>query len=197
MSEIRVYFEGDPRLRLGFKDFFAELVEVARQRGASLQLIAGKGDAVRTFMKGLRANPHSHNVLLVDCEGPAGQCSMEDLRKRSDWSPPQGIQVGENRVFWMVQIMESWLLADKGALAEYYDPGFTDGALPANPRIENIPKNDVLNGLKEATKLTKKGSYKKGLHASPLLSRISPERVKQACPNCLRLFDELRQYLTG
>jgi hypothetical protein len=53
----------------------------------------------------------------------------------------------------MVELMESWFLADREAVRRYYDDDdrFQGSSLPAHAQIEKIPKKDVLDGLKEAT----------------------------------------------
>jgi len=63
--------------------------------------------------------------------------------------------------------------------------------MSANPHVEEIDKPDLANGLKEATKRTKKGEYHKTKHAPDLLAAISPERVRRAAPNCRKLFDRV------
>ena len=80
----------------------------------------------------------------------------------------------------MVQVMESWFLADTGTLKMFYGQGFRKRSLPANPNIENIPKNDVDNGLAGATRGTVKGGYNKGAHGFKILANLDPERVRKA-----------------
>ena len=53
-------------------------------------------------------------------------------------------------------------------------------------------KNNVINGLREATQDTPKGEYDKTDHAPELLNELNPTAVYQACPNFARLIDFLR-----
>ena len=193
MSKVRVYFEGDATLRPGFQHFFTSLTGDDRSR---LRFVAGEATVVRDFMIALRKHPDSLNLLLLDCEGSAESCSLASLERRADWRPLQGAQVRQAQVFWMVQIMESWFLADREALAAYYGNGFRATSLPGNPRVEEIPKADVLRGLREASRDTQKGQYHKTKHAPVLLKQIDPRKVQAAAPNCRRLFDELQTCLT-
>ena len=87
--------------------------------------------------------------------------------------------------------MESWFLADPEKLASYYGNGFTNKALKPNPRVEEIPKTNVLKCLKQATKKTQKGAYHKTAHAPHILKMLDPTKVRKAAPNCDRLFREL------
>jgi hypothetical protein len=96
----------------------------------------------------------------------------------------------------MVEMMESWFHADKDALEAYYKSGFRKAALKANPNVEEISKQDLIDGLKAATKDTTKGKYHKTRHAPALLQSINTALVRKAAPHCERLFkavlDELR-----
>lgn len=84
-------------------------------------------------------------------------------------------------VFWMVQIMEAWFLADMEKLQEYYGPNFRPAALPGTVDVEQIAKETVLACLKAATSSPKiqKGPYHETGHAPHLLGSIRPERVRE------------------
>jgi len=91
----------------------------------------------------------------------------------------------------MVEMMESWFHADKDALESFYGPDFRRNALKPNPRVEEIPKKDLMDGLKAATRNTSKGPYHRTGHAPKLLERIHPTLVRDAAPNCRKLFDAI------
>ncbi len=87
--------------------------------------------------------------------------------------------------------MEAWFLADPESLSKYYRNGFRKDSLVGNPQVEQIPKADVYEKLKAATRGTQKREYHKTGHAPDLLARIDPELVKAAAPHCKRLFNAL------
>ena len=93
--------------------------------------------------------------------------------------------------------MEAWFLADPEALAAFYGDGFQPGALRSNPRVEEIPKDDVLESLRRASRATQKGPYHKTAHAPELLARIRADRVRAAAPNCERLFAHVADLFGG
>ena len=66
-----------------------------------------------------------------------------------------------------------------------------ESALKKNPRVEEISRKDLEDGLKAATKDTQKGNYydRKTEHGPKLLASIRPELVRKAAPNCRRLFE--------
>ena len=83
--------------------------------------------------------------------------------------------------------MESWFLADRDALEGFYGQGYRSNALPSGQNVEQVPKQDVLDGLDQAARNTKKGGYKKGAHSYEILAMLDPAKVKDASPyaNCL------------
>jgi hypothetical protein len=76
--------------------------------------------------------------------------------------------------------MESWFLADKDALEQYFGQGFLRNSLPGQPNVELIPKRDVLNGLEHAIGPTTQKHYHKTNHGYELLGLINPEKVGNA-----------------
>jgi len=93
----------------------------------------------------------------------------------------------------MVQVMESWFLADQNALKAFFGQGFNDNPLPSEP-IEEIAKDTLYNALKQATRACKtKAVYGKSEHSFKLLATINPEKVTQASPWAKRFIDELHK----
>ena len=182
VSELRIYFEGDARLRPGFHKFLSQIVQTARARQCRVDLIATGGTPVADFHAALIAHPNAFNVLVLDSDGPIDG-SLADLYRSKKLDPKL-----QDSVFWMVQLMESWFLADIGALKAYYRDGFIESAVTGNPAVEEILNADVYARLKRATKETKRGEYHKTKHAADLLARIDPSRVRSAAPNCDRMF---------
>ena len=83
----------------------------------------------------------------------------------------------------MVQAMEAWLLADRDALAAYYEEGFRPKRFPYDERrIEEIPKDDLEPSLICASVATTKGAYHKTRHAFALLAEIDPAKVQAGSP---------------
>jgi hypothetical protein len=95
----------------------------------------------------------------------------------------------------MVQVMESWFLADTNSLVEFYGQNFNANALPQNANVEKIPKSDVETGLANATKNTQKGKYHKTKHGPKILQLINSQKVRESAPHCQRLFETLFESL--
>jgi hypothetical protein len=170
VTELRIYFEGDARLRPGFRQFFSEIAEAASGKKCHFDLIATEGTPAQDFRDALKTHSDSWNVLLLDSEDP----QEFQLRKKSLDGCDQ------DSIFWMVQIMESWFLADVDVLMALFKSSLTKG----NPKVEEIPKDDVMGRLEKAAN----GEYHKVKHGLKLLETIDPAKVRQAAPNCDRMF---------
>lgn len=129
-------------------------------------------------------------MLLVDAESPVTASGpWRHLRASDNWDQPDGAT--DDQCHLMVQIMESWFLADAGTMESYYGQGFRRQALPQNPNVEQVPKQHVLSGLDQATRQTPKGRYSKGKHAFDLLERIDPAKVRAASPYADRFISSI------
>ena len=84
---------------------------------------------------------------------------------------------------------ETWIAADRLALADYYGDRFLASALPVAEDLEAIPKGSIQAVLTRATKATQKRAYHKTRHAPDLLERIDPDLVRRRCRMCDRLFE--------
>lgn len=175
MNELRIYFEGDDRLRPGFRLFFSEIADAARRKGWRFAPpIATYGRPVQAFRIALQTHSNAWNVLLLDWEDP----NEAEIRKKNLEN------CDSDSVFWMVQIMESWFLADVDGALKAAFKGLNEAAVRGNPNVEEIPKADVLARLTKAAG----GEYHKVKHGAKLLETIDPERVRKAAPNCDRMF---------
>jgi hypothetical protein len=181
--EIRIYFEGDKSLKAGFDAFLKEIRNRAGGARRQVRIVATGGTPERDFGIAMRKHPASWNILLRDSEGPWNQDLSAALCGKHGWPPSQ-----VDSMFWMVQMMESWFHADKDALEDYYRSGFRREALKPNPKVEEISKQDLIEGLNAATKDTTKGKYHKTKHAPALLQSIKPALVRKAAPHCERFF---------
>ena len=197
--KVKVYVEGGgdakdlrTRCRRGFGSFF----EKANLAGRMPQVIAcgGRGavfDKFRTALESRKAEEFI--VLLVDSEDPVAEDSgsWQHLAGRDGWERPLGAM--DENAHLMVRCMEAWFLADREALAAYFGRNFNCNALPGLRDIEEVAKDDVLNGLKNATRRCKKGVYGKGSHSFDILERIDPVKIRARSPHAECLIDTLRE----
>ena len=135
-------------------------------------------------------------ILLVDSEEPVTAYSpWQHLQHRDGWIQPPDTE--DDQCHLMVQVMESWFVADRETLAAYYGSDFRSSAIPQWPEVEGVPKGDVLSELRRATRNTTKGSYRKGRHGFEILGRLDPNKVTTASPHAKRFVDALKKFGTS
>ena len=129
-------------------------------------------------------------MLLVDAEAPVtSQEPWQHLNARDGWERPDAAT--NEQCHLMVQVMESWFLADVDVLASFYGNGFRRVSLPQNPNIEQVSKQDIDDGLTDATRHVTKGRYSKGKHSFEILAKLDPAKVRKASPYADRLIGAL------
>lgn len=197
MKGIRIFMEGGgagaggkAAIRRGMDEFLELPKRAARTAMVGWKLVpcGARDEACRRFLDALSDGGQWVDMLLVDAEAEVATGPKDHLRQRDGWDLGAA---REDAVHLMVQVMETWIVADPEALARYYGNDFNPSKLPRRTDLERAPKSQVLNGLKDATKRTAKGSYHKIHHAKELLGRIDPARVQARCRRCERLFSEL------
>ncbi len=199
VKEVVIYIEGDTKqkgkgnaitLRQGFREFFKDLAEEIKIP-IDLKLVGAREFTIKVFLAEHENNLDSFSVLLVDSEGEISENETPKmfLQKISDKFDFKNVK--DEQCHLMVQLMESWFLADKEKLAEFYGKDFNTKALPKNKNVEQIPKNDVINGLKKATQKTSKKEYGKGSHSGEILQRIDSQKVRESAPHCEKLFETI------
>lgn len=203
MSSITIYLEGGgtgpstkSALRQGMDAFLGPIKRLARAKSWRWKIVpCGSRDQTfqrfRSTVTG--SGPYGLVVMLVDAEAAVGnQTPRAHLHTRDNWDLAFA---GGEMVHLMVQVMETWIIADTDTLAGYYGSRFRASALPATGQLETVTKDIVIGGLRQATRLTQKRAYHKIRHASDLLKRIDHRKVRQRCPSCDRFFNTLEEWI--
>jgi hypothetical protein len=197
VSGVAIYVEGGgdaastkAAVRGGFASFLRRAKDAARKRGWHWKVVAcgGRDEATRAFLHATEDDATTLALLLLDAEGPV--TASPAIHVWAGGAVPSGVD-GE-RVHLMVQLMETWLVADPDALARYYGQGFLRNALPKALDLEGVPKPRILLTLGHATRNTRtKGTYHKIRHGAELLAAIDSDVVRTRCRHCSRLLDYL------
>lgn len=193
---VRIYVEGGfagttkTTCRKAFRIFFEKTIP-----HGSFRVIASgsKENAYKDFCAALRQHHADHIILLVDSDKPVIASPWKHLatRQNDGWVRPHGAK--DDQIQLMVQVMESWFLADPDALAKYYGQGFKRGSLPRQPNIEQVSKADIFHALTSATKATQKGRYDKTQHGFDLIERLDPSLIRKASQHAERLLATLER----
>lgn len=193
-----LYIEGggdNRRLGAQFREGWTKFFERAGLAGRMPKVVRG-GSRTQTFnrfetdVRGRSADVVP--LLLVDSEHPveANHPVWQHLRASDGWSKPVG--AGDNDAFLMVQIMETWFLADRDALRKYFGSRFAENTLGQWAKLENVPKATVLDALHKATERCP-NRYAKGRVSFELLAQVDPARVEASCPHGKALLKRLRE----
>lgn len=195
---VKIYIEGggegqllDTLFRQGWKQFFAAAGFVGKLPG----VVRGQGRA-QTFdlFATAVANPRGGALplLLVDSEDQVeeGLSVWQHLEARDGWQRPPG--AAEDQAFLMVQVMETWFLADRDLLTRYFGKALRENHLRPWPSLEAVPKPTVFEALERATAGCPK-RYSKGKVSYELLGRLDPQKVEASSPHAKELLDRLRR----
>lgn len=197
---VKIYVEGggdrnhalSTECRRGFRTLFEKL----RYPGPKPAIVAcgGRLKAFESFRNEIESGNESYPMLLVDSEAPvtANDPWRHVAERQGDgWKKP--LAATAEQLHFMVQTMEAWFYCDPMALVRFYGPKFNEQALRARKDVENIPKVDLFDGLKRATKDCPKGEYSKGRHSFQILASIDPEKIRARSAYAGRLFHCLGQ----
>ena len=193
----KLYIEGggngqllDTLFRQGWRQFF----EAAGLAGKMPGVVRGQG-RTQTLDLFARAIAHPRGgalpLLLVDSEDPVeeGHSVWQHLKARCGWERPPG--AADDQAFLMVQVMETWFLADRDLLRRYFGNSLRENHLRQWPVLEAVPKRTVFDVLAKATVGCQK-HYAKGKVSYELLGQLSPNQVEAACPHARALLERLR-----
>ena len=196
MSGVAIYIEGGgqsketrAQLRIGMTQFLRSLRDRRGPRQLRFKVVAcgGRDDTWRGFSN---ASVETSNFLLVDSETRVVDPVPIHLARHDRWDVAA---TASHSLHLMVQVMETWLVADPSALRDFYGSGFHEAALPRSNHPEDVDKATVLAALERATRGSRKGTYHKIHHAGPLLSRLDAGVVRARCTHCDRLFIAVEQ----
>ena len=194
---INVYVEGggdNKPLRTACREGFSKFIRKAGFAGNMPRIVAcgSREKAYDKFKTAVRNKQAA--LLLVDAEGPVTDSGpWAHLKDREKWDRP--VSVNDDQCHLMVQVMESWFLADRDALKSFYGKGFRMEVLPKNQTIEQVSKRDIENRLEQATRDTQKGGYykNKGKHSFAILAGLNPAKVSCNSPYAARFLNELER----
>jgi hypothetical protein len=202
---VNLYVEGGgdtAALRIACREGFRTFITKAGlEKRPRIVACGSRRDAYESFCTAIASGEKA--MLLVDSEAPVSEAHQQGgsetwlpwhhlkQRQGDGWEKPKDSQDIDCHL--MVQVMESWFLADRTSLKAFFNNGFKEQHLPAAQQpVEKIDKADVYAALKKATKDCKtKSVYGKGEHSFKLLALIDPQKVAIASPWARRFIKEL------
>ncbi len=194
MVSIKIYIEGggegkdlDSRFREDWTKFF----QAAGLAGKMPRPVRGKGrkNTCDLFCTAIQnAKPEELPLLLLDREDAIadGHTVWQRLKTRDGWDKP--VKADDRHAYLMVQLMETWFLADPDTLKAHFGKNFEQNKIPAWPNFEAISKPIIFETLAKATD----GQFAKGKVSFEVLSKTHPQKVAEKSPQAKRLLDFLQ-----
>jgi hypothetical protein len=180
---LQIIFEGGHRGNEQHKRGLKEFLDKVSPDGHKIKVVLGFGrvQAAGSFLD--RVKKGANAFLLIDAEGPLTAQSISTV------IGPE-LAAYRDRVFFMVQVMESWFIADSNALVDVRNAKLsmlTDELNRYGGNIEGISKPHAQALFAKATDPHLCSAENgKGLRLS-YLAKIDPEKLRKASPEAARL----------
>ena len=183
MAECVIFVEGSRKTDNGdLRNGFGRLLRQANLHQMPLIVMCDDTHgAIRKFQQETaKINSAFRRVLLlVDLDGPSAS--------RASWLATHGLTPYEARIFFMVQKMEAWFLAQPAMVHDFYRPKLAHALPKAAP--EQVPHPDRV--LEHCTTGTRKGRYHKTGHGALLLGNLQLADLQAAFSDVARLLEAL------
>jgi hypothetical protein len=184
VTRFEVFFEGHTSLKLPLLSFITKASPSVRGK-VTIRLGKNKDETIKDFLRALSEDAASTKILLIDSDVPDDGSLLRDVMNTALWRKYAPRKLPTPAVHWMVQVMESWFVADEAALKSYYRKNFKPKVLPKRKNVEAVPASQVYKALKRATD----GKYDKASHAPKILEQLDPQRVRTRASNCDRFLN--------
>ncbi|MFH1417905.1 MAG: DUF4276 family protein [Planctomycetota bacterium] len=201
MVRVKLYIEGGgdrsslhTECRRGFRKLFEN---AGFKRMPSTKACGSRDSAFDDFQTACAvASAEDYPILLVDSEAPVADKPWKHLKKRDKWEKPQNAD--DDQAQLVVQCMETWCVADRKALGDFFGQHLQKSALPKLNDLERQAKDDIQNKLNNATRKCGKGrEYKKGKRSFELLTKLDPNVLKEHLPHFKTLCKVLANKLSS
>lgn len=195
MSKVELYIEGggdSKAQKIQCRKGFTQLLRKCGFAGhmPSSHLGGGRKQAFDQFKCAVEcAGDEEYPILLVDSEDVVvAQSTWQHLHERDGWSIPR--DVGEDQAQLMVTCMETWIMADPGAIRGFFGKGINNNSLISQVDLEARDRHQIQKALFSATKNCQK-KYKKGDRSFELLGTLDPEVLKLYLPHFRKFISTL------
>ena len=187
-----IYIEGGckRRLNIELRAGFRQLFEKMKIKPSKIVACGTRNEAFKDFCLGLKAKSEDA-ILLIDSEGLIAMDSkVKHLRQNDKWSGIKDMM--EDKIFFMVVMMESWFLSDIDALKKFFGNEFDETKIPKQSDFERIDKDTLNEILQKSTQKTTKGAYDKGKHSFKILALLDGYKVAKHGKYAREFFDYLK-----
>jgi hypothetical protein len=190
-----IYLEGggdSKELHTRCREGFRRLLERCGFQGRMPRLVAcgGRTATFNDFSFAHNGKNANFVAMWIDSEDllAQGKTPWDHLRTRDNWIKPVG--ANDDQILFMTTCMETWLVADKATLIQYFGSELQDSALPPIANLENRDRHAIQNALANATRNCS-NPYTKGKKSFELLGKLTPAVLAQYLPSFVRARDIL------
>jgi Domain of unknown function (DUF4276) len=172
------------RCREGFKKLLANCGFAGRQ--PALVACGSRGATFGDFKIAHGSNDAGNFVaMLIDSEDPIADVdkTWSHLKKRDNWTRPKGAD--DEQVLLMTTCMETWIVADRASLTQYFGAKLQQSALPPLTKLESRDRHDVQDCLAQATRQCS-NAYAKGKRSFAVLGYLDPAALEKHLPSFAR-----------
>jgi len=206
MVKVKIYVEGGGSSKMQHiqcREGFSKLINRAgfTDRMPAIVACGGRGAAYKAFVASTYRSSSFYSILLVDSENPIQRTDAsidsiapwEHLRQCDKWDQPHGTVNDQAQL--MVTCMETWIMADREALREFFGQGMHANRLLCETQLETRSRQDVQEALKSATKgCGPRRKYEKGRRSFQVLARLNPTTLKSCLPHFRRFIETLERH---
>jgi hypothetical protein len=157
-------------------------------QGRKPRLVAcgGRGKVFDHFCTAHSPGGAEYIAMWIDSEEPMADIreAWAHLKSRDNWDRPAGAE--DVQVLLMTTCMETWIVADRASLRDYYGHKLQENALPPLDRLEARGRHDIQDRLVRATRNCK-NAFAKGERSFDVLEKIDPAVLTQQLPSFARV----------
>jgi uncharacterized protein DUF4276 len=196
---VTIFLEGGGDAAIECRKGFAKLFQNAglkRPHSPSLIACGSRNEAYRQFCNRWPGRDGEVLLLLVDSESQVNGAKWEHVAQRAGdhWKTPASVT--EDHLWFMMQCMATWIVADRNTLARVFGDCLIANALPPLTDLERRSKADVQTRLQQATaRCDRDRKYEKGRRPYQLVEKLDPETLADNLPHFKSLISHLRLLL--
>lgn len=135
-------------------------------------------------------------LLLVDSEAQVHGAKWDHVAQRDGdgWTAPPGAT--EDHLWFMMQCMETWVVADPETLSKVFRDCLLPNALPPLFELERRSKSDVQAALQQATsRCDRSRKYEKGRRSYQVVIKLKTAALSNNLPHFRDLIAHLKRLL--
>ncbi|MGE0883324.1 MAG: DUF4276 family protein [Blastocatellales bacterium] len=206
MVKVTIYVEGggnSKELQARCREGFRKLIEKTKlTRNPAIVSGGSRDQTYKKFRTAVSIATSEYPLLLVDSEdivkatddNPDSVETWNHLKARDNWDKPSG--TANDQALLMATCMETWIMADRQALGDFFGQHLQTSALLPEHNLEARTRDEVQDKLAWATRnCGRDRCYAKGKRSFKVMEHLNPETLKNHLPHFRRFVSTLERHL--